>query len=81
MSSRQLKLRFQEINGLRHDRLQNKFTGADVADKVLEAKQMEIFGTANDDIAVRVLLVQLVNLHDRSSILFPFAATSFDKPF
>lgn len=51
-SSRQLQLRLEEVNGLRHDRLQDEFTGAHVTHKVLEAKQVEIFGAADDDVAV-----------------------------
>jgi hypothetical protein len=51
-SSGQLKLRSEEVDGLRHDGLQDEFTGAHVADKVLEAEEVEVFGAADDDVAV-----------------------------
>lgn len=51
-SSRQLQFRLEEINGLRHDRLKDEFTGAHVTHKMLEAKKVKILGTANDDVTV-----------------------------
>jgi hypothetical protein len=32
--------------------LEDKFTGANVTNKVLEAKQLKILGTTDDDVAV-----------------------------
>lgn len=64
-----------------HYRCQNKFAGTNVANEVLESKEMEVFWTANYDVAVRALLVEFVDFHNRATVLFPLASTLLDQPF
>lgn len=60
--------------------MQNELAGANVANKMLEAQQMKVFRAANDDVAVRVHLIELVDLKDGSSVGLPFPAALFDQP-
>jgi hypothetical protein len=43
--------------------LQDEFTSTNVTNEVLEAQEVEVFWTADDDVAVGILLVELVDFH------------------
>lgn len=60
--------------------MQNKLAGANVADEMLEAQQVKVFRAADDDVAVGVHLIELVDLKDGSSVGLPFSAALFDQP-